>query len=296
MSLLARLSDAETHGASIGETELTFRPGSLRPGEYEADIGTAGSVTLVCDAVLPLICELSAPIRIEIRGGTNVKWAPTAPYYRHVKLPLLWQFGLAARLDVARHGFYPRGDGVARLRLLPSQPHRIVLPGRASIDRARVYSLADTGLAEAEVAERQRREAVDRVSERDIPVVESVTTHTDAPSPGSAILVRLEGESALAGFDAVGERGLPAEDVAGRACEQIDAFCASPAGIDAHMGDQLLAILAVVGGRVIIPRVTDHVRAQLQLLDAFDIPVELDRQQDSIALVADGLEKPYSST
>jgi RNA 3'-terminal phosphate cyclase (ATP) len=44
---------AKTSGAELGSTELTFEPGAIEPGHYELSVGSAGSATLVMQAVLP---------------------------------------------------------------------------------------------------------------------------------------------------------------------------------------------------------------------------------------------------
>lgn len=42
----ARIGSAHVHGDAPGSTELTFWPGRVEGGEYEFDVGTAGSTTL----------------------------------------------------------------------------------------------------------------------------------------------------------------------------------------------------------------------------------------------------------
>src|SRR3990167_7837570 len=50
---VAALCDAQVEGLELRSTELIFRPGRLRGGEFRFDVGTAGSVTLVLQALLP---------------------------------------------------------------------------------------------------------------------------------------------------------------------------------------------------------------------------------------------------
>src|SRR5262245_1276070 len=51
----AAVSAAETRGAALGSSELSFRPGPVRPGDYRFAVGTAGSATLVFQTVLPAL-------------------------------------------------------------------------------------------------------------------------------------------------------------------------------------------------------------------------------------------------
>ena len=48
----AAVGDAELEGAELHSKELTFRPRSLKSGDYHFAVGTAGSATLVLQTVL----------------------------------------------------------------------------------------------------------------------------------------------------------------------------------------------------------------------------------------------------
>ena len=50
---LARISGAEARGMEPGSTEITFKPGQVTAGEYLFEIGTAGSVVLLLQSLLP---------------------------------------------------------------------------------------------------------------------------------------------------------------------------------------------------------------------------------------------------
>ena len=51
------------------------------------------------------------------------------------------------------------------------------------------------------------------------------------------------------------------------------------------MADQLLVVLALAGGRVRIPSLTDHVRTNLDLLAQFGSDIESDRRADGTLVV-----------
>jgi len=48
------------------------------------------------------------------------------------------------------------------------------------------------------------------------------------------------------------------------------------AAVDEHTADQLLVLLALAGGRIRVPAVTDHVASSLDLLEAFGFEPALD--------------------
>lgn len=291
VDLLADVCDATVSDVSVGTETLTFRPEDVRPGEYTADIGTAGSVALLFDTVLPLSVATSEPLVVTARGGTDVKWSPTMTHYRRVKLELVRRFGVQAVVDIDRPGFYPEGGGEATLRIAPSRLSSLTLTDRGETVGARVISLASADLAERAVADRQAETAVDRLEEAGLSTIERTVQYADSDSPGSAITVRLDCEHSLAGFDALGEPGTPAEDVAVDAVEDATAFVDdSVPAVDSYTGDQLVVFLALAGGQVTVPELTDHIATNRDLLSAFELDVEVERDGETPVLNADGIE------
>jgi RNA 3'-terminal phosphate cyclase (ATP) len=281
---VAQLCDAETDGVGIGATTFEFAPGQPRGGEFEVAVGTAGSVTLVFDAVLPLATTLDAPVSIAVTGGTDVAWAPTLDYYRHVKLPLLRRVGVDGRVTLTRRGFYPAGGGRATLHVAPTdavQP--LDLPSRGDLVAVTIRSTASRTLSTAEVAERQASEATDQLP-RDVASTRAVE-YVESDSPGSVVDLVAEYAHSRAGFSALGVRGKPAEAVARDAVDGFAAFQETDAAVDRHLADQLLPFLALAGGRVRVPAVTDHVETHTDLLRQFGHDIRLD-ESDGVVLSA----------
>lgn len=276
LHLFADLCDAELPAVSAGDERVEFEPEAPDPGHYEVDIGTAGSIGLLFDAVCPVGVRLDRPLRVTATGGTDVKWAPTLGFVRHVKLPLLRAHGLVAVAERRRPGFYPAGGGEATLTVGPSDLGRFDLTTPGSLEGTRVYSLASESLAERDVARRQASAAVDTLAEAGHEIRETAVVTAQADSPGSAVVVGLDFETGRAGTDALGERATPAETVgetaAAAAIEHLD----SGAVVDRHLADQLVLPVGLAGGAVSIPAVTDHVAAAVDLVRAFGIDVEVE--------------------
>src|SRR5437879_1600468 len=57
----AELCGAEVEGAAVGSARLSFKPGSVRPGDYHFSTGSAGSTTLVFQTVLPPLMKAAGP-------------------------------------------------------------------------------------------------------------------------------------------------------------------------------------------------------------------------------------------
>jgi RNA 3'-terminal phosphate cyclase (ATP) len=192
---------------------------------------------------------------------------------------------VAAAVELDRPGFYPVGGGAATLSVWPSAPDPPDLTDRGGFEGARVYSTAATALADADVARRQADAAADVLDRAGLDPVERVTRIADADCPGSSVCVRLDYAGGVAGFDRLGERGTPAEDVGSAAADAAVDFDEGAGAVDSHLGDQLVVVLALVGGQVRFPAVTDHVRTAVDLVDSFGLAIEL-RDGDRGALLS----------
>lgn len=276
---VAALCDAAVEGGSVDSTTLTFQPGELHGGTVEVDIGTAGSVTLLFDAVLPLAARLPSPVEVTARGGTDVAWSPPAAYLQRVKLPLLARHGFDAEVVVSRTGFYPAGGGEATLTVRPSTLSAFNLVDRGPLEHVAIVSTAAEALAEAEVADRQADRATELLEARDVDVVERVVRYPETACPGSSLVLVATYACSLAGVSALGERGTPSETVAEEAVERFVDFDDGPGAVDEHLADQLLVPLALAGGRVVAPRVTEHVSSNAAVIEAFGFDVDVEARE-----------------
>jgi RNA 3'-terminal phosphate cyclase (ATP) len=292
---VAAACDATVEGLEVGADAVTFDPGPVHGGEVTVEVGTAGAVTLVCDALLPLATALDAPLTARIGGGTDVKWSPPVAAHRRVKLPLVEAYGLFADLQVTRRGFYPAGGGEVTLELLPSTPDRIELTARGDPTEFTPAAVASADLADAEVADRLAGTVRDGVAEtlradgytvvdldevdvREAPaptdpdVVSLVTDveYAETASTGAGVTLTGDYRHTRVGFDALGERGVPAEAVAESVLDEWRAWRRGPGVVDVHVADQLVVPLALTGGRVRVPRATEHLRTNCRTVAAFD--------------------------
>ncbi|WIV65873.1 RNA 3'-terminal phosphate cyclase [Natrialbaceae archaeon AArc-T1-2] len=287
LETMASVCDADVTGAEVGAEAITFEPdpGSIPGGEYAVDIGTAGSITLLFQTLVPLATRLDTPLSVTVTGGTDVKWSPPLDYVRYVTLPLLARYGIEAEVELERRGFYPAGGGEATLHLSPSSLAPIELEERDELEAVRVYSTEANALEDSDVAKRQTEGALERLAtdEYGLEVRDRVETTAASDCPGSALVVVIEGGRTRAGFTALGERGKPAERVGEDVADAANRFLEGDAPVDRHMGDQLLVFLALAGGRLTVPAITDHVETSLELLASFEYDVGLEDETTVVA-------------
>src|SRR5690242_20478497 len=115
----AKIGQAETAGANLGSTQLTFTPKTITPGEYHFAIGTAGSTTLVLQTVLPALMIANAPTTLVLEGGTHNPFAPPFDFLEKAFLPLLKRMGVRVDAELVNYGFYPAGGGKLVFKIHP---------------------------------------------------------------------------------------------------------------------------------------------------------------------------------
>ncbi len=279
--VMEELTDADVEGASEGAEEVTFAPGHRPRGDIEIDIGTAGSITLLFETVLPIGPTVSAPITVTATGGTDVKWSPTMDYLRLVKLPCLRSHGHDIDVTVTRRGFYPNGGGQASLRVAPAQPTPFDLRTRGRVEGVHLYSRATSDLEDRAVATRQVESAAATLDDVDVTHIEVQPDCVDADCTGSSLLAVASVDGGYLGADALGERGVSAETVGHRVATGLKEELATGAPVDRHLADQLLLPLALAGGNIQIPTVTEHVRSNAAVLEAFGIELSVKETNDA---------------
>ncbi len=119
----AKVGKADVRGAALHSQQLVFAPQGIHAGEYHFRIGTAGSVSLVLQTILPALALARGPSRILVEGGTHNHLAPPFEFLQQAYLPLMARMGPRVEATLERHGFYPlpEGGGSAS-RVCPKTP------------------------------------------------------------------------------------------------------------------------------------------------------------------------------
>lgn len=265
----AEICGAEVEGAEIGSRKLTFIPGEIKPGRYLFDVArkrpSAGSVSLVFQAIYLPLALSKGKSEVIIRGGTHVPWSPPAHYLQRVFSPIASRFGLKLNIEVLRWGFYPKGGGEIRATIYPSKLTPVSILDRGSLIGIRGFSVCAN--LPVTIAERQRKAVVQRL--RGISNVEIEVISVRSRGPGTAVFLVAEFENSLAGFSSLGEKGKPAERVGEEAAEELLAFLRSRSALDPHLADQVIPLMALAGGKSAITTslITQHLMTNIWLVE-----------------------------
>lgn len=268
---VATLCDAEVVGLEARSPEIHFKPQALRGGEFRFDVGTAGAITLVLQAVLPVAFAAPEPVRLIVRGGTDVRAAPALDYFRFVFLPLLARIGLRVNLELRSRGYYPRGGGEVIVEVQPGAPQCLLLDEPGTLES--IGGAVHVANLPVHIVERMQATAEQllRALMPSAHVQPEILGPDRAIGAGGAIVLWAQTITALLGSGAVAQRGIPAERIARDAVEPLLADLRCGATLDLHAADQLLIYLARAPGesRFLVRRLTTHAETCLWLLRQF---------------------------
>ena len=277
----AQVGGARVEGAQPGSRMLSFSPGRVQPGDYEFDIGTAGSTTLVLQTVLPALSIGHRASTLRLRGGTHNPHAPPFDFLQRAFLPLLERMGVRIEASLERYGFFPAGGGEIRLRVLPCA------------------KLATLHLEErGELVHRQAQAVVANlpidIAKRELDVLKArlgmpeaalhMVGNAPAHGPGNVLLIVQQYQHVCEVLTGFGEPGVRAETVAQRAATEAEAHSRSDAAVGEHLADQLLLPMALSGGGSFTTlEPSSHARTNMDVIRLF-LPVrfEVARQRKDL--------------
>jgi RNA 3'-terminal phosphate cyclase (ATP) len=275
---LAKICNGRVEGARLNAQEVTFTPQvGPQAGTYMIDVaqaakgGSAGSVTLLFQAVALPLALAAGTSQLTLRGGTHVAWSPPFDYLKRVYLPTLARIGVQAKVNIRKWGWYPIGGGEMQATVqgrAGAIPETLNLLERGALLRVRGLS-ASSNLPK-HIRARQEQSALHALRASGINArVDAV----DAPSKGQGTVVFLwaEFENVLAGFTSLGERGKPAERVAQEAVQDLLDFRGAGGALEEHLADQLVLPLALAEGesRFTTVAVSSHLLTNAWVVNQF---------------------------
>ena len=259
-------------GAEIGSREIELHPRELQaPGQWAVDVGTAGSLMLVPQCVLPALACAGAESRMTLIGGTDVPFAPPFDYFQEVFLPALAEMGLRVEARLVRRGFYPKGGGEVEVAVAPAGAIRSVSwCERGAVIRIAggAYSLGLPG----HIVERMRdaaRGALARARHGEAEIESEILPRGRSEGCGIVLWAECEGGRRI-GASALGRRGKRAEEVGEEGARALAEELEAGGAVDCRLADQMIVWMAIADGasELTTSRITDHIRSAAQVAEA----------------------------
>lgn len=290
----ATICQAQVQGDAVGSTTLEFIP-SCPPqaGEYLFDVaqttgtGSAGAITLILQTILLPLARVTGDSVVTLKGGTQVAWSPPFTYIEQVYLPVLNQIGVNSEVQLHAWGWYPQGNGKVLLRVMGSTSPLcgIHLLERGTLQQVRGLAIA-TKLA-SHIPQRMAMRAENLLREAQLKA-QVQPLRGRGIAPGAGIVLIAEYEHCRAGFSAVGKVGLPAEQVAQMATEELLTFHSNGAPVDPFLADQLLLPLALASeaSQYRVAEVSLHLTTNAWVIEKFELAqIEIDKDTQLVSVI-----------
>lgn len=276
-----RISNAIIEGAELHSQNLYFEPQQIQAGQYDFNIGSAGSTMLVFQTLLPALMVQEQPSQITIEGGTHNPMAPTADFVAQCFLPSIKKLGIDVDFEVEKAGFFPVGGGRVQASIQPwLERHALAAVERGALQSIDVF--AGCLNLPTEIAE---RELV--VLKQQLPANNAQHIYLTGVSQGNTAYVTVHSEQHCQLFTVLGEMKKSSERVAHDLVREVKKYLASDAVVDEHLADQLLLPLALGrGGEFTTQVISEHTRTQAMMIQKFlDCDIIFKSRADKSAVI-----------
>lgn len=297
IQLLSKIFNIDTENVKLGADWIRFNCAKKERSEINdksqnnslvMDIGTAGSIPLLLQSLIPAIAISKRDLKIRLTGGTDVKYSPTIDYIKYVLRDALSRIGIVFDLDVKKRGYYPKGQGIVEVDI------KKVSKDLHSIDCCNFKDTAPNIISTASnlprhVPERQIEYAITTLEKKGIKHFKHKSGLENASSPGSSILIYSSSESGIyLGSDAIGEKGIKAETIGYNAATRFISNYESRVCIDQNLADMLALPLSFVKGtsRFTVSEITRHLVTNLDLIKLMvGIKYQIEKMTDNKYIV-----------
>lgn len=254
IKILKKISDSEVIGNEIGSTELKFIPGQIKSSKLFENVGTAGSISLILQVLIPIVAISQKKLDLTIKGGTDVQWSPTMYYTQHVLKEAYSRMGIKFSFALKKRGYYPKGNGEINLEVYPSNVKAISLSKRKTNQVKIVCTFSKISI---EKIESEIKRIKEKLTNENF-VVEVKIKEQEALDSGASLLVySIDGNSVI-GIDALFDKNAQGFDI------DLDKFI-DQLTVDENLADMLVVPASLAEGKTTfqVKQITKHLETNL---------------------------------
>ena len=254
ITILQKITNAKVIGAKIGSTELKFIPGNIESVDLVEDIGTAGSIPLILQALIPVIAMSQKKLDLTIKGGTDVLWSPSIDYIQHVLGEVYSRMGIKFSLGLSKRGYYPKGDGHVQLQVHPHNIKSILFSKRKTSDVKLICSFSKLSI---EKIKKEIKEIEKKLTDANF-IVDTEIKNEEATNSGASVLIYSIDENSIIGIDGLFDKKRQKFDL------DVEKFIKS-SSIDENLADMLVVPASLGNGKTIfqVREISKHLETNL---------------------------------
>ncbi len=257
VKILSKICQAKVEGLYVGSTSLKFHPSQGLNLDLREDIGTAGSISLILQVLIPAVSLMKKSLKLSITGGTDVPWSPTLDYTKYVLSDAFSRVGINFTSEIKKRGYYPKGGGLVETHIEPCKnltPLSLLERKTKAAKLLCSYSHISKDMVENEV------DITKAILEKNGFSCGISVTEGTALDKGCSILVFSSDSSSVIGSDTIYQKNMNGlgESVAKK-------FVESGLGVDLYLSDMLVVPLSLINDTSVyrIKEITKHLETNL---------------------------------
>lgn len=256
LKILKKVCSAKVDHVKIGATDLKFIPGEVINIDLEEDVGTAGSIALIIQVLIPVVAICKKKLKLIIKGGTNVLWSPTIDYSMIVLKELYSRMGIDFSLNVIKRGYFPKGGGIVELEIFPcKQINPIILDKRGTKNVKLIcsYSKLPSELISKKV-ELIEKKLIENNFIVDTKIKEEYTLDS-----GASLLISSIDKNSIIGIDSLFNLKQNKFDL------DLDKFIRANHSVDEHLADMVVLPASLANGMTVfqVDKISKHLETNL---------------------------------
>jgi len=256
LKILKKICNGDFDQLKIGATSLKFIPNEVQSLNLKENVGTAGSISLIIQVLIPVIAICKKKIKLTIIGGTDVLWSPTIDYTRMVLREAYTRMGINCSINVIKRGYYPKGGGIIELEVLPSEKiNPIVLNTRKTknVKLICTFSKLATELINNQINYIERKLIENNFT------VENQVKEESALDSGSSLLISSIDNDSVIGIDSLFNKKTEKFDL------DLDKFIQNKYSVDEQLADMLVLPASLARGMTIfqVDNISKHLETNL---------------------------------
>ena len=275
IKILSKIFNIDVENVEVGSEWINIifdknnkkKDSDLNKDILNIDIGTAGSIPLLLQTLVPTIAISKKDITLQLTGGTDVKFSPTIDYMAYVMKEAFKKIGISFNINVINRGFYPNGKGTINLDIQKANTLNPIDFCNFKEVNPNIISIA--GKLPKHITDRQISSALSNLEKNGIRCDKYKSSIENSISPGSSILIYAISESGIyLGADSIGEKNIKAETIGFNASKKFIEEYKYQACVDSHLADMLVLPLSFVKekSRYKVSRISKHLLTNLELI------------------------------
>ena len=257
IKILSKICQARVEGLYVNSTSLKFFPSQGLNLDLQEDIGTAGSIPLILQVLIPAVSLMKNSLKLSIIGGTDVPWSPTSDYTKYVLTEALSRIGINFTTEIKKRGYYPKGGGLVETQIQPcNNLNPISLVERKTISAKLLCSYSHIP---KEIVEKEIQNAKIILDKNGFDC-EILIKEENALDKGCSILIFSHDRSSVIGSDGIYQKSLSGlgESIAKK-------FIESNLGVDLCLSDMLVVPLSLIKETSVyrVRQITKHLETNL---------------------------------